>query len=88
MSALVQLVEYIVHLSNNVHVYTVQTVVCYFYIHVCTVESLNSGHIGTDHFVHYKSSFRGKKLYVGASECVIYSECPLSEVPLYVHFTH
>ena len=60
-----------------------------------TVEPLNNGHIGTDHFVHYREVvlFRRQKctychnigwcirkcpLYRG----VLYSECPLSEVPL------
>ena len=57
-----------------------------------TVEPLNNGHIGTDHLsvIERLSSFRGnnvlplyrlvyRKVYRG----VLYSECPLSEVPLY-----
>ena len=48
-----------------------------------TVEPLNNGHIGTDHFVHYikrLSSFRGKNvstiyMYIYV-ESVLYTEVP------------
>ena len=58
------------------------------------MEPLNNGHIGMDHFVHYRevvlsqrqkciatiwAGALGSVLYAG----VLYSECPLSEVPLY-----
>ena len=59
----------------------------------CTVESLTNGPIGA---VHYREVvlFRRQKMYyhynrlIGATENVLYtlySECPLSEVPLYIH---
>ena len=48
-----------------------------------TVEPLNIGHIEVDHlsFVEGLSSFRGENvlpLYI------LYSECPLSEVPFFL----
>ena len=57
-----------------------------------TVEPLNNGHIGTDHFVHYREVvlFQEVKMhchYIGwcIGKCplyrgVLYSECPLPEV--------
>ena len=65
-------------------------IICYTII--ITVESLNNGHIGTDHFVHYREVvlFQRYCHYIGwcIGKCplyrgVLYSECPLSEVPLY-----
>ena len=60
-----------------------------------TVEPLNNGHIGTDHFVHYKEVvlFRRQNAFTHVGWCigkcplyrgVLYSECPLSEVPLHI----
>ena len=61
-----------------------------------TVESLNNGHIGDEHFVHcsevvpssevemYGQLMEGGKQFVHYREVVLLSECPLSEVLLYI----
>ena len=69
----------------------------YMYSCIQWIEPLNNGHIWTDRFVRYRelSSFGGKNvlpLYtVGCCIAkspsyrgVLHSECPLSEVPLYM----
>ena len=60
-----------------------------------TVEALNNGHVGDEHFVHcsevvpssevemYGQYRQGGEQCVHCREVVHYSECPLSEVPLY-----
>ena len=61
-----------------------------------TVEPLNNGHIGMDHFVPHREVVLFQRLICIATlyslcigkcplyRCVLYSECPLSEVPLYI----
>ena len=63
--------------------------------HTCTVEPLNNGHGGDEHFVHcseavpssevemYGQLRAGGKQFVHCREVVLLSECPLSEVLLY-----
>ena len=72
----------------------VGSVVC-MYVYVYTVEPLNNGHGGDEHFVHcsdvvpsseveiYGQLMAGGKLFVHCREVVLLSECPLSEVLLY-----
>ena len=60
-----------------------------------TVEPLNNGHGGDEHFVHcsevvplsevemYGQLMEGGKQFVHCREVVLLSECPLSEVLLY-----
>ena len=60
-----------------------------------TVETLNNGHCGDEHFVHcsevvpssevemYGQLMAGGKPFVHCWEVVLLSECPLSEVLLY-----
>ena len=66
---------------------------------IITVEPLNNRHIGMDHLFHYREVVLFWRqnciatVYVGALESVLYSECPLSEVPLYhdvanIKYTH
>ena len=61
---------------------------------LCTVEPLNNGHVGDEHFVHcsevvpslevemYGQYIGRGKQFVHCREVVHSSECPLSEVPL------
>ena len=61
-----------------------------------TVEPPNNGHVGDEHFVHclevvpssevemYGQLMEGGKQFVHCREVVLLSECPLSEVLLYL----
>ena len=56
------------------------------YIHVCKVEPLNNGQIGTSHFVHCREVVLSSVVLpysIGASK-VWRILCLLSEVPLYM----
>ena len=60
------------------------------------MEPLNNGHVGDEHFVHclevvpssevemYGQLMEGGKQFVHCREVALLSECPLSEVLLYV----
>ena len=60
------------------------------YEYSITVESPNNGHVGDECFVHYSEvltciqSLAGGTQFVHCREVVRSSECPLSEVPLYI----
>ena len=66
-------------------------------LHVYTVEPLNNGHVGDECFVHFSEIvpssevltciqlLAGGTQLVHCREVVCSSECPLSEVPLYVY---
>ena len=71
-------------------------------VHSSTVEPPNSVHTGISHFVLYREVVPSSEECTSTIEkgpkgvsfmdfifyCVLYSECPLSEVPLCIHTWH